>query len=199
MSVPIPSLKHLQPKQYLSWLRRATDPEWDEERFGCGSRSKAERAAAAFALELSEAFECIAALTQERDQMQSKLALLTDPAAVHANILRGALPLTKAQAIHIAGLPANVEQELERLRAALLQIGRDADCVLRDDVSTDFLLHLPEEMRLQRQKLRTEVERLGRPVTDEEASDAVTAAMKMEFGGTYQEAMEALITARRKP
>lgn len=117
MNAPIPPLKHLQTKQYLSWLRRATDPEWDEERFGCGSRSKTERAAAAFALELSEAFECIAALAQERDQMQSKLALLTDPAAVHANILRGTLPLTKAQAIHIAGLPADVEQEMERLRA----------------------------------------------------------------------------------
>ena len=49
------------------------------------------------------------------------------------------------------------------------------------------------------ERLRAEVERLGRPVTDEEASDAVAAAMKMDFGGTYQEAMEALIGARRKP
>lgn len=61
--------------------------------------------------------ERIAALTQECDQLRARLALLADPAAVHANILRGALPLTKAQAIHIAGLPANVEEELERLRA----------------------------------------------------------------------------------
>lgn len=187
MNAPIPPLKHLQPKQYLSWLRRATDSEWDEERFGCGSRSKAERAAAAFALELSEAFERIATLTQECDsykadasraaaeaieriaalaqqrdelretdaehdafidrlktalgdellsevcdravgfvdedivrgieKLRSKLALLTDPAAVHANILRGTLPLTKAQAIHIAGLPADVEEQLKNLRA----------------------------------------------------------------------------------
>lgn len=76
MSAPIPPLKYLQPKQYLSWLRRATDPEWDEERFGCSSRSKAERAAAAFALELSEAFERLAALEQERDQLRAEVQRL---------------------------------------------------------------------------------------------------------------------------
>ena len=54
-------------------------------------------------------------------------------------------------------------------------------------------------LKQERDQLQAEVERLSRPVTDEEASDAVAEAMKMEFGGTYQEAMEALITARRKP
>lgn len=51
----LPRLKHLQPEQYESWLRKATDPEWDEERFGCSTRSKPERAAAALALELRDA------------------------------------------------------------------------------------------------------------------------------------------------
>lgn len=129
----------------------------------------------------------IAALQQECDQLRARFALLTDPAAVHANILRGALPLTKAQAIHIAGLPANVEQELERLRAALLQIGRDADCVLRDEVSTDFLMHLPEEMRLQRHKLRAEVERLSAPVSDEQAEASFHAWNSVWSNSTRKE------------
>ena len=41
-----------------------------------------------------------------------RLAALSDANAVHANILRGTIALTKAQAIHIAGLPADVEQRL---------------------------------------------------------------------------------------
>lgn len=41
---------------------------------------------------------------------------LKDSAAVHINILRGDIALTKAQAIHIAGLPADIEQQLEALQ-----------------------------------------------------------------------------------
>ena len=59
--------------------------------------------------------------------------------------------------------------------------------------------HPVSDLRDERDTLRAQLERLSRPVTDEEASDAVAASMKMELGGTYQEAMEALITARRKP
>ena len=50
---------------------------------------------------------------------EQRVKLLTDPAAVHINILRGDLPLTKAQAIHIAGLPADIEQQVRELREAL--------------------------------------------------------------------------------
>ena len=37
---------------------------------------------------------------------------LSDPAAVHINILRGTIPLSRANAIHIAGLPADVDKQL---------------------------------------------------------------------------------------
>jgi hypothetical protein len=53
---------------------------------------------------------------------EQQLALLANPAAVHVNILRGTLPLTKAQAIHIAGLPANIEQQLATAEARVKDI-----------------------------------------------------------------------------
>jgi hypothetical protein len=38
--------------------------------------------------------------------------------------------------------------DMARLRAALIEAGRNAGCLLSDDVSTDFLMHVPEEIRL---------------------------------------------------
>lgn len=63
--------------------------------------------------------ERIAKLEAELAEKQRVLDLLLDPHAVFINIKRGTLPLTKAQAIHIAGLPANVEEELAALRALM--------------------------------------------------------------------------------
>ena len=65
--------KHLQPEQYKSWLKKATDPEWDEEKFGCSTRSKAERAAASFALELYELIERISRLTERVGELERDL------------------------------------------------------------------------------------------------------------------------------
>lgn len=59
--------------------------------------------------------ERIANLEAELAEKQRVLDLLLNPHAVHTNILRGFLPLTKAQAIHIAHLPANVEEKLAAL------------------------------------------------------------------------------------
>ena len=70
---PLVILKYLQPDQYYSWLRKATDPEWDEEKFGCSTRSKAERAAAYFALELRECFERVAELEQKKNVLRDAL------------------------------------------------------------------------------------------------------------------------------
>ena len=57
-------------------------------------------------------------LAAERDELRSSLA---DPLKVHTNILRGTIALTKAQAIHIAGLPADIENQLQELRATVEQ------------------------------------------------------------------------------
>jgi hypothetical protein len=47
-------LKHLQPSQYVAWLTRASDPEWEDDD---NPRSRPERAAASFALELRDVIE----------------------------------------------------------------------------------------------------------------------------------------------
>lgn len=41
------------------------------------------------------------------------------------------------------------EQQVEigRLRAALIDCGRQAGCLLADEVSTDFLMGVPDELR----------------------------------------------------
>ncbi len=70
----VPMLKHLQPEQYASWLRKATDPEWNEEKFGTSTRSKPERAAVSLALELHDAFERIARSEQALAELQTQLA-----------------------------------------------------------------------------------------------------------------------------
>ena len=71
-----------------------------------------------------------AKLLAERDaEIERIKAAMQDAPTVHANILRGTIALTKAQAIHIAGLDANIEQQLasqtalvEMLRAALVKM-----------------------------------------------------------------------------
>ena len=55
------------------------------------------------------------------EELEARLKLLTDPAAVHVNILRGNLPLTKAQAIHIAGLPVDIEARLAALERQVMR------------------------------------------------------------------------------
>lgn len=56
--------------------------------------------------------ERIARLEAENRRVRESLS---DSATVHVNILRGTIALTKAQAIHIAGLPADIEQKVEQL------------------------------------------------------------------------------------
>lgn len=46
---------------------------------------------------------------------------------------------------------------LEGLRKALIACGRLAGAALSDDVSTDFLLHVPEEVRLKIDRLQSEL------------------------------------------
>lgn len=43
--------------------------------------------------------------------------------------------------------PREAADEIKRLRAALIECGRAAGAHLADDVSTDFLMHVPGEVR----------------------------------------------------
>jgi len=43
---------------------------------------------------------------------------------------------------------AELRAEVERLRKALIESGRNGGALLADDVSTDFLMHVPEQIRL---------------------------------------------------
>ena len=62
---------------------------------------------------------------------------LKDSAIVHTNILRGTIALTKAQAIHIAGLPADIAAQLEEalrvLRRMVNSVERCKDLSVLDD------------------------------------------------------------------
>ena len=69
--------------------------------------------------------------------LEAQVALLADPHAVHVNILRGTLPLTKAQAIHIAGLPVDIEAQVQTLRDAL---GRIQDIAAWESINPDHQL-----------------------------------------------------------
>lgn len=50
--------------------------------------------------------------------------------------------------------------EVDRLRAALIASGRNTGALLVDNVSTDFLMHVPEEVRLVIERLRAQNEEL---------------------------------------
>lgn len=50
--------------------------------------------------------------------------------------------------------------QVERLRGALIAAGNNAGAVLGDQVTTDFLMHVPEEIRLKVSRLTAENERL---------------------------------------
>jgi len=55
------------------------------------------------------------------------LQILQDPQAVHAMILRGEIKLTKDQALHIAGVGA----DLERIRQLAIELSNRADELAR--------------------------------------------------------------------
>jgi hypothetical protein len=78
--------------------------------------------------------------------LQNKVASLKDSAKVHVNILRGEIALTKAQAIHIAGLPADVEDQLAQLTARVGEL----EMVLNTPETEDFFKGVPLEAAHQR-------------------------------------------------
>jgi len=47
----------------------------------------------------------------------------------------------------IADYVAELKGEIERLRAALIECGQAAGCLLSPEVSTDFLMGVPAEVR----------------------------------------------------
>ena len=59
-------------------------------------------------------------------------ALLKDSHAVHVNILRGQIALTKEQAIHIAGLPADIEQQLSQAQQRITSLEAELEAINGD-------------------------------------------------------------------
>ena len=75
-------------------------------------------------------------------RLEALVSSLKDPVIVHTNILRGTIALTRAQAIHIAGLRADIEERyreaLEVLRSivdavVVTPIMRDTECLRKLD------------------------------------------------------------------
>jgi hypothetical protein len=64
----------------------------------------------------------IAALKRQLDEAKAEVKritdMLSDSATVHANIMRGTIKISKANLIHAAGLPANIEEQLAEARKA---------------------------------------------------------------------------------
>jgi hypothetical protein len=77
---------------------------------------------------------CVSIIERER-QLQQALneiaalkTMIADPHEVHINILRGTIPLSRANAIHIAGLPADVDKQLAEnteLRATVERLNQE--------------------------------------------------------------------------
>ena len=80
---------------------------------------------------LASAFDALKA------RLEALESSLKDSAIVHTNILRGTIALTKAQAIHIAGLPADIAAQLEEalrvLRRMVNSVERCKDLSVLDD------------------------------------------------------------------
>ena len=66
--------------------------------------------------------EALRRMTGSASQLAELLEKLQDPEIVHSYILRGRIQLTRAQAIHIAGLPWNIDSQVAQLQAQLKQI-----------------------------------------------------------------------------
>ena len=60
-------------------------------------------------------------------RLEALVSSLKDPVIVHTNILRGTIALTKAQAIHIAGLRADIEERYREALEALRELLRVDD------------------------------------------------------------------------
>lgn len=96
----------------------------------CGGRDKIGKGPTKYECEHCSDMAEMKRLEAESAALKRRLALLTDRAAVHANILRGELPLTKAQAIHIAGLPADVMERIEEANRRIKELeGKDATSI----------------------------------------------------------------------
>lgn len=67
------------------------------------------------------------------------------------------------------------DREIEALRKALIDVGRTVGALLDDKVSTDFLMHVPAEVRADRDRLAAEVEALTQQVEHDKAAYAQMA------------------------
>lgn len=61
--------------------------------------------------------------------------------------LRERVALETGNTGHVLKVADEYEEEIGRLRAALIECGRAAGAPMTDDVSTDFLMHVPAEVR----------------------------------------------------
>jgi hypothetical protein len=67
--------------------------------------------------------DCEIAFSEEGMYLASAVdALLQDSTRVHTSILRGTIALTKEQAIHIAGLPADIEAQVQALHGKITDL-----------------------------------------------------------------------------
>jgi hypothetical protein len=147
------------------------------------------------------------ALIERIARAEQTVAALSDPNRVHTCILRGEIALTKEQAIHIAGLPADVEERMVALTTErdALKAESDANLTLAAE-HRDGAIALEvaiKELEADNTALRAQVARLSAPVSNEEWEKVVIpfalVAIPSRFYAISRKDTDALIAARTAP
>lgn len=95
----------------------------------------------------------------ERELAEIK-EIIADPIAVWVNMLSGGIAKPQAMAL-LETRDSELRAEVDSLRKALIACGRNVGGLLADEVSTDFLLLVPEEVRLVVERLRAAARQLA--------------------------------------
>jgi len=105
-------------------------------------------------------------LIERRNELAALKSALSDPAAVHSNILRGTIAMSRTDAIHIAGLPADVDKQLAEIAA------------LRETNSGWLKANGPGGWI---DALRAQNERLKAPATEEDIERIIQLSRKLDM------------------
>lgn len=92
--------------------------------------------------------------TEHRDQVREAFVEALRSQTIHTT---DSLTDTVVSAIMTTGGVEALVAERDGLRAALIQSGRSAGAGLSDDVSSDFLSHVPDEVALKVERLTNDV------------------------------------------
>ena len=83
-------------------------------------------------------------LAEAKAEVKRITDMLSDSATVHANIMRGTIKISKANLIHAAGLPANIEEQLAEAKEAEIEARHELQSVLPKECCAEEIISLKE-------------------------------------------------------